>query len=152
VLISQKRGEKNMTEEKLPTFEEVKARVGEKKETILEIDGNMIREYCRCIGDTNPKWKNVLPPGFNTTAMFSSATRAQLNIQVPYRRRVDAGGDWEIIKSIKPGDVITSTHEFSDCQDKTSEKGPRALLTFKSTHTNQNGEVVAVSTGRIMSY
>lgn len=140
-----------MTEEKLPTFEEIKAMVGKKKEVVIEIDKNMIREYCRSVGDANPKWQNVVPPGFCITAMFSSA-QASLGIPAPYKRRVDAGGDWGIFKPIKPGDTITTTHEFTDILDKTSEKGPRALVVFKSTHVNQNGEVVAISTGRGMSY
>ena len=141
-----------MTEEKLPTLEEVRAMVGRKTtEVVLEIDQNMVRAFCRCIGDPETKWREKAPPGFLTTAMISSGRRV-LEIPVPYKRMVDAGADWEFYKPIHPGDIITTAHEFTGIQDKSSEKGPRALMIFKSTHKNQKGELVAVSTSRLMSY
>ena len=120
-------------EEKRPTWEETTALIGKKKEEVLEIDKSMLRAFCQCIGDPNPKWQDKAPPGFLTAAMFSAGGPA---IPPPYRRRVDAGGDWEFYKPIKPGDIITTIREFAEVQDKSSEKGPRALLIFKSTHKN----------------
>ena len=145
------KGEEEMAEEKLPTFEEVRAMVGRKKEVVLEIDQNMVRAFCRCIGEPESKWRKEAPPGFLTTGMMSGGRKAT-EIPVPYRRTVDAGADWEFHKPIEVGDIITTVHEFTDIQDKSSEKGPRALMIFKSTHKNQKGELVAVSTGRLMSF
>lgn len=140
-----------MAEEKRPTLEEIRTRIGEKKEHVLEIDKSMVRAFCECIGDKNPKWRDVAPPGMFTNAGISSAGVA-LGIPAPYKRIVAAGGDWEFYKPMKAGDIITTTHEFHDILDKGSEKGPRVLMVFKSTHKNQNGEVVAVTTANVMSY
>ena len=140
-----------MTEEKRPTLEEIRARIGEKREEVVEVDKSMIRAFCQCIEDPNPRWQDVAPPGFLTTVKMSGGAVA-IDIPEPYKRKVAAGGEWEFYKPIKPGDIITTSHEFSDIQDKSSEKGKRALMIFKSTHKNQKGEVVAVTTGTTMSY
>jgi hypothetical protein len=39
-----------------------------------------------------------------------------------------------------------------ELEEKASDKGPRALMVYKSSHKNQKGELVAVSTNTIMSY
>jgi hypothetical protein len=140
-----------MAGEKKTTVEEIRARIGEKKEEVLEIDKSMIRAFCECIGDKNPKWRDVAPPGFITNAKVSSGGVA-LGIPMPYKRIVAAGGEWEFYKPIKVGDKITTVHEFHDMLDKGSEKGPRVLIVYKSTHKNQKGEVVAVTTANVMSY
>ncbi|HJX70064.1 MAG TPA: MaoC family dehydratase N-terminal domain-containing protein [Dehalococcoidia bacterium] len=139
-----------MTGEKRPTFEEVKAMVGKKKEEVLEIDKSVIRNFAQCIGDSNSKWKDTAPPGLLTTVIVSGSVIA-LKIPQPYKRGVAAGADWEFYKPIKLGDVITTVHEFADIQDKSTEKGKRALIIFKSKHTNQKGELVAISTNSVIS-
>ena len=140
-----------MTEEKRPTLEEVRALVGRKKEETLEIDKSMLRSFCQCIGDPNPRWQDTAPPGLLITVNLSGGAVA-IEVPRPYKRSVAAGADWELFKPIKAGDVITTVHEFAEVQDRSSEKGPRALLIYKSTHKNQRGEMVAVSTNSIMCY
>ena len=140
-----------MTEEKKPTLQEIKALIGKKKEEKLEIDKSIIRAYCQSIGDRSPKWQDTAPPGLLTTVLLSGSVIA-LSIPYPFKRGVAAGADWEFFKPIKAGDVITTVHEFADIQDKSSEKGPRVLIIFKSTHKNQKGELVGTSTNSVMSY
>lgn len=140
-----------MTEIKFASMDEVRTYLGKKREEQIEIDGTVIRAYCECIGDPNPNWKDVAPPGLVTTAMVSSGAML-LGVPLPFKRSVAGGADWEFFKPIKKGDIIHTTHEFSELQDKTSDKGPRALMLYKSTHRNQNGEIVAISTNTIMSY
>ena len=140
-----------MTEAKKPTLEEIRKMIGKKKEEVLEIDRSLIRAYCQAIGDPSPRWRDTVPPGFLTTVVLSGSVLA-LNIPFPFKRGVAAGADWDYYKPIKVGDVITTTHEFAEIQDKSSEKGPRVLIIFKSTHKNQKGEVVATSTNSVMSY
>jgi len=140
-----------MTQEKKITLEDVKAMIGKKKEEKLEIDRSLIRAYCQSIGDRSPRWQDTAPPGLLTTVLLSGSVVA-LSIPLPYKRGVAAGADWEYFKPIKVGDVITTTHEFAEIQDKGGEKGPRVLIIFKSTHKNQKGEVVATSTNSVMSY
>ncbi len=140
-----------MAEAKKPTLEEIRKLIGKKKDDVLEIDKSMLRAFNQCIGESDPKWEKTAHPGLLTAAMLSGGVLI-LGVPYPYKRGVAAGADWEYLKPIKVGDVITTTHEFADIQDKSSEKGPRALMIFKSTHKNQKGEVVAISTNTVMSY
>lgn len=133
------------------SLDEVKTYIGKKREESMEIDGTVIRAYCDCIGDPNPMWKQTAPPGLVTTAMISSGAML-IGVPLPYKRSVAGGADWEFFKPIKKGDKISTSHEFTELQDKSGDKGPRALMVYKSTHKNQKGEVVAVSTNTIMSY
>jgi hypothetical protein len=141
-----------MTERKLATLDEVRSFIGKKREESMEIDGTVIRSYCECIEDQNPKWKEgIAPPGLVTTAMISSGAML-LGVPLPYNRSVAGGADWEFLKPIKKGDKIDTSHEFVELQDKSSDKGPRALMVYRSTHKNQKGEIVAISTNTIMTY
>lgn len=133
------------------SLDEVRTYIGKKREESMEIDGTVIRAYCDCIGDPNPRWKQIAPPGLVTTAMISSGAML-IGVPLPYKRSVAAGADWEFFKPIKKGDTIYTSHEFIELQDKSSEKGARALMVYKSSHKNQNGELVAISTNTIMSY
>jgi acyl dehydratase len=140
-----------MAEGKLATLDEVKAYIGRKIEESMEIDGTVIKTFCECIGDPNPIWKETAPPGLVTTAMISSGAML-IGVPLPYKRSVAGGADWEFFKPIRKGDKIFTSHEFAELQEKSSDKGPRALMVYKSTHKNQRGEVVAISTNTIMSY
>jgi len=140
-----------MVERRIAPMDEIKSLQGKKSKESMEIDKHMIRLLCDCIEDRNPKWKDTVPPSTITTAMISGGALA-LGIPLPFKRSVAAGADWDFFKPIKAGDTINTTHEFFELQDKSSDKGPRALMVYKSTHTNQKGEVVAVSTNTIMSY
>ena len=133
------------------TQDEVKAYLGKSIQEVMEIDGTVIRQYCECIGDPNPMWKDTAPPGLVTTAMISSGAML-IGVPLLHKRSVAGGADWEFFKPIKKGDTITTTHEFSELQDKGSDKGPRLLMVYKSSHKNQKGELVAISTNTIMNF
>lgn len=134
-----------------PTFEDIKAMEGKKKEETIEVDKTLINGLCQALEDSSPKWKDQAPPSLVTAAMLSGGIVA-LAVPQPYVKNVAAGADWEYYKPIKLGDKITTVHEFAELQNLTNEKGPRALMVFTSKHTNQNGELVAKSTNTIMSY
>ncbi|MCX5998148.1 MAG: MaoC family dehydratase N-terminal domain-containing protein [Chloroflexi bacterium] len=139
-----------MAQQKKPTPEELKSIVGKKgKEAVVGVDKSTVRLYCDCIGDTNPKWQTLAPPGLLCAAMFFGEG---FPVEFPYSGVLDLGSDIEFRRSIAPGDIITTTTEFADIQDKSTDKARRVFLTFKSTHQNQRGDVVAVSTSRIMSF
>lgn len=140
-----------MTNNTRPTIEEIRTRIGEKKQDVVEIDKNMLLAYCQCIEESNPKWQDTTPPGFLLMVNMSGGA-SSIDIPNPFPTKVAAGTDCEYLKPIKLGDTITTSHEFIDIQDKSSAKGPRALMIFKSTHKNQRGEIVAITTGSAMSY
>ena len=140
-----------MTEEKRPTVEEVIAMIGKSDTETMVMDASRVQAYVQAVSDDNPRWKEYVPPAFLTNANMSSGISG-LGIPWPYKRIVAAGADWEFYKPIKIGDVITTTHEFTEVQDKGKPDAPKVLMISKSRHVNQNGELVALSTGRVMSY
>jgi len=113
-----------MADIKFASMDEVRTYLGKKREEEIEIDGTVIRAYCECIGDPNPKWKATAPPGLVTTAMVSSGAML-LGVPLPFKRSVAGGADWEFFKPIRKGDVIHTSHEFSELQDKTSSTSRR---------------------------
>lgn len=134
----------------MSSVEEMKAVIGQKGvPTTYEIDKSMIRRFCDAIGDKNPKWKEVMPPGLLAAAMFMG--QGPTMPPWPYPGIVDAGIELEVFKPIKPGDTITIVNELHDVEDKSSERGKRLLISFRSSVRNQRGEVVAASTGRVMN-
>lgn len=140
-----------MTEQKQWSLEEIRSLIGKTIEQTLVVDLSMLRAFCQCIDESDPKWFEPVAPGFFTSVIMSGGY-SSLGVPTPYKRTVAAGADWEFLKPVSTGDVITTTHQFSEIQDKTSEKGPRAILVFKSTHRNQKGEIVGISTTNVMSY
>jgi len=133
----------------MATVEDLKALIGNKgSRTIYEIDKSMTRLYCDTIDDHSPKWEEVTPPGLLTAAMFMGEGT---HMEWPYPGIVDAGLELEFFKPVKPGDVITIVNELFNVEDKSSEKGKRLLISMKSTTSNQRGEVVATSVGRVMN-
>jgi len=134
----------------MSSIEALKAVIGQKgPPTTYEIDKSMIRRFCDAIGDKNPKWKEVMPPGLLAAAMLMG--QGAMTPPWPYPGIVDAGLELECFKPIKPGDTITIVNELHNVEDKSSERGKRLLVSFRSTIKNQRGEVVAASTGRVMN-
>jgi len=134
----------------MSSIEELKAVIGQKgAPTTYEIDKSMLRRFCDAIGDNNPKWKEVMPPGLLAAAMFMG--QGPTMPPWPYPGIVDAGLELESFKPIKPSDTITIVNEVHNVEDKSSERGKRLLISFKSTTKNQRGEVVATSIGRVMN-
>jgi acyl dehydratase len=119
------------------------------KPTTYEIDKTMIKRYCEAIGDPSPRWNDTFPPGLLTAAMLMGEGAQMPNF--PYPGIVDAGGDWEFFKPIKAGDTLTVVNEFVGVEDKSNEKRKMLLFSMRSTFTNQRGEVVAASNGRVMN-
>ena len=133
----------------MATVEELRAMVGQRGgEVTYHIDRSMIRLLCDTLGEDISRWKDVTPPGLMTAAMFVGEGT---HIDWPYPGIVDAGAEWNFFKPIKVGDDISVVNSLDGVEDKSSEKGKRLLISFKSTIANQKGEVVATSIGRVMN-
>ncbi len=131
-------------------LDEFKAVIGKQgRPTVYEVDRTMIKRYCDTLGENDPKWKDRMPPGILACAKFMG--EGVMTPPWPYPGIVDAGLELEFLKPIKVGDTITIVNEFSNVEDKSSERGKRVLFSMKSTVKNQKGEVVATSTGRVMN-
>lgn len=133
----------------MSSIEELKQLIGKKgNPTVRQIDPSMIRLYLDTIGDKSPKWEKEVPPGLLTGVLFMGEG---VPMQWPYPGIVDAGLELEYLKPIKVGDTLTIVNELSGVEDKSSERGKRILFSMKTTITNQNKDVVATLTGRVMN-
>lgn len=133
----------------MATIEELQALIGKHGgESKFTIDKSMVRLFCDTLGEDVSKWKGVVPPGLMTSAIFVGEG---VKMEWPYPGIVDAGADWEFLKPIKVGDELTVVNALSGVEDKSSEKGKRILFSMTSNITNQRGELVIKSTGRIMN-
>jgi len=134
----------------MATAEELRTYIGKKgRPTVIEIDRTMIQRYCEATGDKDPKWKTEMPPGMFTTFNFMGTSA--MTPPWPYPGVVDAGLEIDLLKPIKPGDTITIINEWLNVEDKTTDKRKMVLFSMKSTTTNQHGEVVATTIGRVMN-
>jgi len=122
---------------------------GKGKPQIWEIDRTMNKRFCEAIGDANPKWAKEVHPALLTSAQLMGEAAPMPPFELP--GIVDAGGDWEYFKPMRPGDTITVVNEFTGIEDKSNEKRKMLLFSMRSTFTNQRGEVVAASNGRVMN-
>jgi acyl dehydratase len=61
-------------------------------------------------------------------------------------RRVMFGGqEWDWLAPVHVGDEITATQRLASIEEKQGGKGPFVLVTWETTYTDQDGEVVARS-------
>ena len=62
-------------------------------------------------------------------------------------RVLDGGTEYDFIKPVKVGDVLTATSAIKDIRERTGSTGRMAFLIRETTYTNQDGEVVARARG-----
>jgi acyl dehydratase len=126
--------------------------------TTIEVEKGMIRRFCEAIGDNNPLWQEteeaklgpykgmVAPPGLFHTLMFVGH-RPELPFELPLKRILDGGGEWEYLVPVTPGEKLTSVTRIADVTEREGGSGPMVFLVRETTWTNRRGEVVARSKG-----
>lgn len=117
------------------------------------IEREMVRRFCRAVGDANPKWRDgeIAPPTFVLSVGFEDFTDALLAV-VSFKSVLMAGTEIESIIPIKTGDVITAAFEISGLRERQGEEGRMAFMTFDSRYTNQKGETVARCRQMVIGY
>lgn len=137
--------------EMLGRLSELKSLIGvETRRTVIHIEKVLISKIVEAIGDPNPLWEQLAPPGFLCAHMMSSPNRGET--ATPSTGRLDGGGEWEYIKPIKVGDTITSATKLVEAREHEGKRGKMIFTHFETTHTNQEGEQVAVSRANIFLY
>jgi acyl dehydratase len=66
------------------------------------------------------------------------------------RNGFDAGKDIEMGAPIRPGDVLTASSTVHDIYEKTGRSGTMMFIVFRTTVTNQVGDMVAVVDQKMM--
>jgi len=128
---------------------------------VYEVEKGAIRRYADAVGDDNPLYRDeeyaaktkyggiISPPGFfgwpvGTVPMggaIGKAITAAMN--AGYYRILDAGKSYEFFISVRPGDILVGSPQIADISEKEGKSGPMYIISFRTTFTNQNGDVVA---------
>ena len=122
---------------------------------VIQIDKWLIKLFTDAVGDSNPIYTDeesakktrfggtIVPPGlFNAALMRNEQT--ELPFPIPMQRLLDGGGDFEFLKPIRVGDVLTAVTKLASINEREGRVGKMAFLTLETTWKNQRNEVVVV--------
>jgi len=119
-----------------------------------EIGREKMKEYANAIGDSSPYihdkefgreseyGDNIAPPNF--AAVYNLLGCAKLffdpDVKINFMMLVHGEQEFEWLKPVKPGDVITTTGKILDI----AEKGSNDVVKYEATSRNQDGDVVTI--------
>ena len=122
--------------------------------TEYEIGREKMKEYAAAVGDMNPMYHdreagkkskygdNIAPPNF--AAVYNLMGCAQMffdaELSLNFAMLVHGEQDFEFVKPVMPGDVITTTGKIVDI----AVKGNNDVVKFEARSTNQDGELVTI--------
>jgi hypothetical protein len=150
--------------------DEMREAVGRESEpTTLEVDKSGCRLFARAVGHTDlifydenyAKSKGyrsiVAPPGFVGTPVFKpggggGTGEMGRRFNIPYKRVLNGGTEYEYFDDICAGDVLTSRTKITDFTERKGSIGPMLITTRETTYTDQNGNVVAKMYGTAIQY
>jgi len=122
--------------------------------TEYEIGREKMKEYAAAIDDKNPLYferevgeaseygENIAPPNF--AAVYNLMGCAQMffdpDLSLNMAMLVHGEQDFEFVKPVKPGDVITTSGKIVDIKSK----GNNDIIVFEGRSVNQDGDPVTV--------
>lgn len=139
--------------------------------TTLEVDKTMVRLFARATGHTDPVYYDEAaakaagyrslpcPPGFLGTPVFSPGGNrrgdptAQSGAQPsrPLKRILNGGTEIEYLSDICAGDTLTSATHMAGLEETKGSIGEMLVVTSKTVY-KRDGQVVAISTGKLIRY
>jgi acyl dehydratase len=118
----------------------------------MRIEFGKIREFARAVKDPNPLFADetrcVAPPTFLMTIAHWIGDLGQTRsaVKLDYRRLLHGEQEFEYVRPVRPGDVLTFRSRTKDVFEKAGKRGGKMLFVIGETEfTNQRGEVVAYS-------
>ncbi len=117
----------------------------------VEIDKSMVRRVAEAVGDDNPLWQDsakgptrgmVASPAL-LHGIYFCGPRPTLPFDVPLKRVLDGGGEWEYSAPIRPGDILTANTRIVDLTEREGSTGSLLLVVRETQWTNQKGQLVA---------
>jgi len=129
------------------------------KPITIRIEAGKIREFAKSIKDANPLYddENVAqaeiggvmpPPTFLVTLAHWDDGQGRPHVQMDLKRVLHGEQEFEYLKPIYAGDVLTAVTKVADVYEKTGGRGGKMTFVVMDTEfTNQKGEKVAISRG-----
>jgi peroxisomal enoyl-CoA hydratase 2 len=124
----------------------------------MPIEWSKVREFARAIKDPNPLYFDPelakkelggvpVPVTFlQTSAFWTEAESSPGFGGFDLRRILHGEQEFELLKPIHVGDVLTGVSKVADIQEKEGGRGGKMTLLISETeYTNQRGEKVAIS-------
>lgn len=131
------------------------------------------QRWAAAVGDLNPLYFDsdyakahgyediIMPPLFlryvmNDVSLLSDlradglSRKDSIDLPLP-ERRMTSGEETHFFRPAYPGDVLTSVQELADIEEKHGRSGAFALVTWKTTYRNQEGEMVAEALGSMIA-
>ena len=118
--------------------------------TRMPVEFGKVREFARALKDQSPGYgdptRAVAPPTFLMSIAHwlgdLSATRP--GIRLDMRRVLHGEQEFEYLRPIRPGDVLTARSRTKDVFEKPGKRGGKMTFVVGETEfANQHGEVVA---------
>lgn len=143
--------------------------IGKESEPVpYEVDNTGCRQFARAVGYTDPVffdeaharakgYRGILaPPGFlGHPIIVPGRPQPQSPYQqldIPYKRVLNAGTDIEYFDDICSGDALTATSRITDLTEHEGKIGPMLIVSQETTFRNQDGDVVAIMRGAAIRY
>jgi len=118
--------------------------------TAMRIETGKIREFARAVKDPNPAYLAdagaLAPPTFLMTMAHWLRDLAETRsaVKLDYRRLLHGEQEFEYLRPIRAGDVLTFRSRTRDVFEKQGKRGGTMTFVIGETEfTNQRGEVVA---------
>ena len=119
-------------------------------EGTMRVELGKVREFARAVKDDNPVYRDqarsLAPPTFLMTIAHWLGDLGQTRsaVKLDYRRLLHGEQEFEYVRPIRPGDVLTFRSRTKDVFEKAGKRGGTMLFIIGETEfTNQHGEVVA---------
>lgn len=151
-----------MTTEKLIT-EELRKSIGVESPPLeVEIEKGAVRRFAEAIGDPNPLYWDeaharksryggiIAPPTFLRSITPTIPDVSQYNL--PVKRILDAGSDWEYSAPVRAGDKLLITLKLANAVERKGSLGQMLFTNYEITYKRPSGEVVATQKATLIYY
>ena len=123
----------------------------------MRIEFGKIREFARAVKDPNPLFADetrcVAPPTFLMTIAHWIGDLGQTRsaVKLDYRRLLHGEQEFEYVRPVRPGDVLTFRSRTKEVFDKQGKRGGKMLFIVGETEfRNPQGEVVAYARNTVI--
>jgi acyl dehydratase len=118
-------------------------------EATMHVERGKVREFARAVKDPNPAFtedRALAPPTFLMTIAHwvGDLGKTRSAVKLDFRRLLHGEQDFEYVKPIRAGDVLTFRSRTKEVFEKAGKRGGKMLFIIGETEfRNQRGEVVA---------